>query len=97
MAVILNNGTEQHQLTEEELRKGGINSAKARKEKKLFKEEIEKQLGSSIEEIVSALIDKAKIGDVSASTFLRDTFGEKPIDKVEQETINKIKVDVVDE
>lgn len=97
MATILKNGTEQHQLTEEDARKGGINSGIARKEKKLFRETIEKKLGASIDDIIDSLINKAKDGDVPASTFLRDTFGEKPIDKVEQETINKIKVDVVDE
>ena len=85
MAIILNNGTEQHKLTEEELRKGGINSAKARKEKKLFRETIEKKLGASIDDIIESLIKKAKDGDVSASVFLRDTFGEKPIDKVQNE------------
>lgn len=66
-------------------RKGAYAAAEAKKEKKLFKEAIEKQLGSSIDDIINALIDKAKNGDVTASTFLRDTFGEKPIDKVQNE------------
>ncbi len=93
----LKNGTVQHKLTEEELRKGGIKSGEARREKKLFKETIEKKLGKSIDSIIDALIDKASNGDVNASTFLRDTYGEKPVDKSEVELGNKIKVDVVDE
>ena len=78
-------------------RKGGIASGEARREKKLFKETIEKKLGKSIDSIIDALIDKASNGDVNASTFLRDTYGEKPVDKAEVDLGNKIKVDVVDE
>lgn len=97
MGVVLKNGTIQHELTEDDARKGGIKSGEVRREKKLFKEAIEKKLGKSIDSIVDALIGKAENGDVTASIFLRDTYGEKPIDKVEQEINNVIKVDVVDE
>ena len=41
MALILNNGTEQHQLTEEEARKGGIRSGEVRKEKATMKKTLE--------------------------------------------------------
>lgn len=79
----LKNDNPRHDLTVEEVRKGGLNSVKARREKKFFKEEIEKQLGASIKDIVKANILQAKKGNVQASIFLRDTIGEKPIDKVE--------------
>lgn len=73
--------------TEEELRemrrKGGINSGKARREKKLFKEAIEKKLGQSLDSMIDAMITQAQTGNVQAITFLRDTIGEKPTDKVE--------------
>lgn len=64
-------------------RAGGIKSGEAKREKKLFKEAIEKKLGKSLDSIVDAMIKKASTGDVSASVFLRDTIGEKPTDKVE--------------
>lgn len=64
-------------------RKGGLKAAQNNKERKLFKEAIEKQLGDSLDNIVKAMIKKASTGDVSASVFLRDTIGEKPTDKVE--------------
>lgn len=41
MAMILKNGTEQHQLTEEEVRKGGIRSGEVRKEKATMKKALE--------------------------------------------------------
>lgn len=66
-------------------RKGGIASGKARREKKLFKEAIEKQLGQSIDSMIGAMIREAKLGNVQAITFLRDTIGEKPRDSIEVE------------
>ena len=41
MSLILNNGTEQHILTEEEARKGGIRSGEVRKEKATMKKTLE--------------------------------------------------------
>ena len=64
-------------------RKGGIKSGEVKREKKLFKEAIEKKLGDTLENIIDAMITKASCGDVQATTFLRDTIGEKPTDKVE--------------
>lgn len=75
-------------------RKGGIKSGEAKREKKLFKEAIEKKLGDSLENIVNALIAKASDGDVSASTFLRDTIGEKPTDKIEADVDNHIDINI---
>jgi len=74
--------------------KGGIASVKARKEKKLFKEEIERQLGSSLEAIVQAAIDKAKDGDIRAAEFLRDTSGQGIVNKIELTEIPIIKDDL---
>lgn len=64
-------------------RKGGIASGEAKREKKLFRDAIEKKLGKSLDEIIDAMITKASSGDVQATTFLRDTIGEKPTDKVD--------------
>jgi hypothetical protein len=41
VALILNNGTEQHILTEEEARKGGIRSGEVRKEKATMRKTLE--------------------------------------------------------
>ena len=40
-------------------------------------------------EVISAILEKAKCGDIQASTFLRDLLGEKPVEKVEQ-TVQEI-------
>ena len=78
-------------------KKGGIASGEAKREKKLFKEAIEKKLGQSLDSMIDSMINQAQNGNVQAITFLRDTIGEKPTDKVETEIVNSIKVDIVDE
>ena len=84
--------------TEEELRemrrKGGINSGKARREKKLFKEAIEKKLGQSLDSMIDAMITQAQTGNVQAITFLRDTIGEKPTDKVEADVKSDVTINI---
>lgn len=84
--------------TEEEqreiARQGGIASGKARREKKLFKEAIEKQLGQSIDSMITSMIEQANKGNVQAITFLRDTIGEKPTDKVEAEVNSDVTINI---
>ena len=84
--------------TEEELRemrrKGGINSGKARREKKLFKEAIEKKLGQSLDSMIQAMIDQANNGNVQAITFLRDTIGEKPTDKIDADLTGDVNINI---
>lgn len=75
-------------------RKGGLKAAENRKERMLFKEAIEKQLGDSLENIVAALMKKAARGDVPASVFLRDTIGEKPTDKIEADLDNHVDIQI---
>jgi len=68
-------------------KQGGIKSGEARRKKKTIREELEILLelmeeGQTNREIVSAaLLMKAKKGDTKAFELLRDTVGEKPIDK----------------
>ncbi len=64
-------------------RKGGIASGIAKKEKKLFKEAIEKKIGQSMDQMIDSMIKQSIKGNVKAITFLRDTIGEKPVDKFE--------------
>lgn len=73
-------------------RKGGIASAKARRERRKLREELLEMLSLPVEElegmteqraILAAMLKKARGGDVSATAFIRDTIGEKPTDKLE--------------
>lgn len=86
------------ELSREEAKKrgraGGIKSGEARREKKMFKEAIEKQLGQSIDGMIKSMIDQAKKGNVQAITFLRDTIGEKPTDKVEADVNSDITINI---
>ena len=84
--------------TSEEARKngskGGKASAEARKRKKLLRECLEELLERKVigsdgkkitgaDEVAIALYRKATTGDVKAFEALRDTIGQKPIDKVQ--------------
>ena len=75
-------------------RKGGIASGKARREKKIFKEAIEKQLGQNIDSMIKSMITQAKKGNVQAIAFLRDTIGEKPTDKVETDVKENVTIKI---
>ena len=67
---------ERHKLTEDELKKGGLNSAKARKEQKIFKQAIAERMGyDDFNEMVDNLIKRAKGNDKSFEV-LRDTMGQ---------------------
>ena len=66
-------------------RKGGIASGEAKRRRKSLREQLEILLenGNTQESVAVALIEKAMGGDVKAFEVLRDTVGEKPVDKVE--------------
>ena len=71
-------------------RKGGIASGKARREKAEFKKLIEIALEqeykdgmTNAEALVLSMLTKALEGDTKAFEILRDTAGQKPIDKIE--------------
>lgn len=75
--------------TEEErkeiARKGGIRSGEVRKMRKTLKEELLALLsdGDTQKNISVALIQKALDGDVKAFETIRDSIGEKPVEKQE--------------
>ena len=71
-------------------RAGGIKSGEVRRNRKTLKEELLALLsdGDTQNKVSVALIDAAMNGDVKAFTALRDTIGEKPVDKVEQVNID---------
>lgn len=80
-----------NELTEKEQRelakKGGIASGKARKEKKLLKDELAILMetinkdGKTYQELIStALVKEALKGNTKAYEIIRDTMGQKPIE-----------------
>lgn len=69
-------------------RKGGIASGKARRVRKTFKEAINGELtDTTMKQLITAMIKQAKNGNTKAFEILRDTVGEKPIDKQEVKEI----------
>lgn len=89
-------------------RKAGIASGEARRKRKTFKEAIKLLLETEVKDAdgvlktvqdigLDSLAKKLMDGDLQTFLAFRDTIGEKPVDKVEQETTTKIKVDLTDE
>lgn len=64
-------------------RNGGIKSGEVRRERKKFKEAFLAALetGNTQDNIVTAVFEKALAGDLKAVELIRDTIGEKPVDK----------------
>ena len=92
-------GPEYHALTFEDRSRGGKKSAETRKRRKELKEAMEILLskdvkdkkgvvqGQGVDVIATALFKKASSGDVSAYLALRDTVGEKPVDRIAEEEL----------
>lgn len=92
-------GDERHKFTPEEHLKGAQASAEARRKKRdlrlacqmMLEMDIKSKDGkvkSGAEAIVAAQMQKALKGDAKAFEVLRDTAGQKPVDKVEQVNID---------
>lgn len=88
--IPMNERTEEEQR--EIARKGGIASGEARKRKKTLKDEliILLETNNNNKKISVALLNKALNGDIQAFTTIRDTIGEKPVDKTINATTEKI-------
>ena len=92
-------------------RKGGIASGKAKRKKKLLKECFDELLerdweskkfgkASGSEALTLTVFQKALAGDLKAFEIVRDTAGQKPVDKVmlaevDQTTINEVEAMVL--
>lgn len=100
-----------NQRTKEEQKKiatmGGIASGKARKQKKLLKECLEELLEKEIkgkngeslsgaEAISVKLFKKALQGDLKAFEVVRDTAGQKPVEKVMVAEVDEAVIDEVE-
>lgn len=75
-------------------RKGGIASGEARRRKKSLKEELITLLenGNTQEKISLAIIQQALEGNTKAFEVIRDTIGEKPVDKLEADVSSDINI-----
>lgn len=70
--------------------KGGVASAVVRRQYASFRDAFKAMMtDEDRQKIYDALMTKAMSGDVRAAEFLRDTLGEKPVERVEQ-TVNEI-------
>lgn len=80
-------------------RKGGKAKAANAKKRKTLREELLALLetGHWQENITLALLAKAAQGDVRAFETMRDTIGEKPVDKVMIAEVDKAVVDQIEE
>lgn len=83
---------------------GGKRSGEVRRQRKTLREELLALLadGNTQNKISTALIDEAINGNVKAFETIRDTIGEKPIDKVmvaevDQNVINEVEAMINDE
>ena len=77
-------------------RKGGIASGEARRRKKTLKEELIALLetNDNNNKISLAILQKALNGDIQAFTTIRDTIGEKPVDKVEADINSDVTINI---
>lgn len=89
----------EYKLTLEEQKKGGKKSGEVRRARKTLKEELLLLLSQSIKDengqdvqtqvaMSASLIKQALDGNTKAFELVRDTIGEKPVDKVENVNID---------
>lgn len=94
-----------NERSEEEVRelgrKGGIASGETRRRKKAFKEallyalETELEDGQTIQDVgIDALMKKYMNGDLEVFKAIRDTIGEKPVDKIEADVNNDVTINI---
>jgi len=93
-------GNEKHTFTPEEHSKGGKASAEARRRKRdlrlalemLLEKDFKDKSGNTVsgtEAIATKLFEQAMKGNVKAFETLRDTVGQKPVDKIEVNQIEQ--------
>ncbi|WP_165177414.1 DUF5681 domain-containing protein [Desulfovibrio sp. ZJ369] len=79
---------------------GGRKSGEARRRKKALREHLEALLAgkrgdmTTAEALTLALVEKGLSGDVRAFEVIRDTIGEKPVEKSQQEVAGQVALDV---
>ena len=96
----------EYKFTQEEAKKGGIASGESRRRKKLLRECLDELLAKEYtsegktltgsEALAVTLMKKAMKGDVKAFEVLRDTAGEKPVEKVMMADVEQSVIDDVE-
>lgn len=105
-------GDSAHKLTAEEQSKGGKKSAEVRREKRelrkaleiLMEQDVSDRKGNTrtgTEAMALAVFQKALKGDIKAFEVVRDTVGQKPVEKVQiaevdEQTIKELEKVVLD-
>lgn len=100
-------GDEAHTLTAEEASRGGKRSAEVRREKRelrkalefLMEQDITDKKGNTktgTEAMALAVFQKALKGDIKAFEVVRDTVGQKPIEKVQVAEVDQATIDEVE-
>lgn len=75
---------------------GGKKSGESRRRRKALREHLEALLSSrregltTAEALTIALVEKGLSGDVRAYEVIRDTIGEKPVDKAQSDNTTKL-------
>lgn len=93
-------GGEAHKLTVEEASKGGKASGEARRRKKLMREAFEELLSREYHDregnkldgtsaLAAKVFKQAMDGDLKAFEIIRDTTGQKPVERVETVEISE--------
>lgn len=97
----IDNSQRSHEEHSESSRKGGKASGEARRKKKLLRETLEmllemedKKGRTGQDAICVALFKRANAGDTKAFEIIRDTIGQKPIEKIEKTERPIIKDDI---
>lgn len=76
---------------------GAIASNKVQKEKKLIRQALEEKLNMRFDEYINVIIENAiDKKDTKSWETIRDTLGQKPIDKVQMETISSKTIEEVE-
>ena len=89
----------EHVFTQEEAKKGGINSGKARRRRKAFAEAFNTLLErgftdrngnqlQGVEALAARVFQQAMDGDIKAFVEVRNTVGEMPVQRIEMDTID---------
>lgn len=97
----------EYKLSQEEAKKGGINSAKARREKRDLRKALEMLLEkdftdksgkviSGTEAITAKLFEQAMKGNIKAFETIRSTVGQDPVQKVMVADVDQAVIDEVE-
>lgn len=85
-----------HTFTKEEASRGGKRSVEVRRRKKTLKDELIAllEIDNNNSKVCLAVLEKALKGDISAFSTIRDTIGEKPVEKIEADVDSDVNITI---